>query len=161
MRMLGDEAQLTTYSVFLAFSGLAVSHRVEIVIENLHVVFRSTDIAGECRHSKSRLYLICPDDYSFQDYQGSNETRVELADRSDNPWLQGAIDNHNMELAMHPAGNHLILSKIALIKAHHVLFPLFLQCILQLIPQFLCKKESTSSGLIFWFLSGRFFSTIS
>ena len=107
---------------------------MKIVIEDLHVVLRSADIASEGGHSKPRLDLVCPYDDSFENNQGPNESRVELPNRADNAWLQGSIDDDNVELAMHSTRNHLILSKVALIKTHHVLLPLLFQRIFKLIP---------------------------
>lgn len=78
MRMFGDEAQLASYHIFLAFSRLALSQRFEGVIEHLHIILRSTDIASKSGNRQPRLHLISPDDDSLKDHQTADERRVEL-----------------------------------------------------------------------------------
>jgi hypothetical protein len=48
--MFGDEAELAPDAVLFALLGLALSHRSEVIVEDLHVVLIPTDIAGEGRH---------------------------------------------------------------------------------------------------------------
>ena len=135
MRMLGNEAQLAGYHVFLAFPGLALSERLEGVVEHLHIILRPTDIARKSGHRQPRLHLIGSDDDPLKDYETADQRRVELADRSDCIGFGRAMYDDDVKLAMHARRNELIFGKIAGIIPNQILTTLFFKRIFQLMPK--------------------------
>lgn len=67
--MLGDEAEFPCNVIFLAFLRLANRQWMEAIIENLHIILRSTHIASISRNRQSRFDLFSSDNDSFENYQ--------------------------------------------------------------------------------------------
>ena len=67
--MLGDEAEFPCNVIFLAFLRLANRQWMEAIIENLHIILRSTHIASICSNRQSRFDLFSSDNDSLENYQ--------------------------------------------------------------------------------------------
>ncbi len=67
--MLGDEAEFPCNVILLAFLRLANRQWMETIIENLHIILRSTYIASISRNRQSRFDLFSSDNNSLENYQ--------------------------------------------------------------------------------------------
>jgi hypothetical protein len=70
--MLGDEAEFPCNVILLAFLRLANRQWMEAIIENLHIILRSTYIASIRRNRQSRFDLFSSDNNSLENYQIPN-----------------------------------------------------------------------------------------
>jgi hypothetical protein len=70
--MFGDEAEFPCNVILLAFLRLANRQWMEAIIENLHIILRSTYIASIRRNRQSRFDLFSSDNNSLENYQIPN-----------------------------------------------------------------------------------------
>jgi hypothetical protein len=116
--MLWYEAQLAGNAILLALARLALGEQLEVLVEDLHVVLTSADIAGECGDGEAGLDLVRPDDDALQHDQTADEGGVELTDGADAVGLGGAVDDAHLELAVHAGWDHLVFGEVPRIVSH-------------------------------------------
>ena len=64
--MFGNEAEFPCNVILLAFFRLANRQWMEAIIENLHIILRSTHIASISRNRQSRFDLFSSDNNSLE-----------------------------------------------------------------------------------------------
>ena len=153
--MFGHEGQLSINSVFLAFLRLALLDRGKFLIKYLQIVLTAANFALESSDRKSRFDLISPDNNSLDNSQAANHISPNLVNSPDKVRLSLFVSDEQIVPPLHLFRHSLIRSPQSALCMHVIFLPLFHQCILYLISQFLRILITTSSGLKLLVLLGR------